>query len=252
MAFDFRRRLASGETLLGTMVTLATPASAEILADAGYDFFFIDGEHAPLGTSEVLSILQAVDHRVACLVRVPDASEVTIKRTLDLGVHGIIVPQVNDAVEAERIVRWSKYPPQGSRGVGLARAQGYGANLADYLDHANDRVAVIVQAEHRTAVQNIESIVQVAGIDAIQLGPYDLSASLGKMGQITDPEVTAALDRICAVARQAGLPVGSFGVTAESVGADRDRGATLLCIGTDTLFLSQAARAALSQLKQQI
>ncbi len=246
---NFRARLSSGEMLFGTMLTLPTPATAEILAAVGFDWFFIDCEHGALATSDVLAILQAVSHRVACVVRVPEAAEVPIKQMLDIGAHGIIVPQVNTAEQAKNIVRWAKYPPWGARGVGLARAQGYGASFAVYLSCANDRIAVIVQAEHRQAVENIEAIVQVDGIDAIQLGPYDLSASMGKMGLIEDSEVVAAVDRICTVSKLANLPIGSFAVTAKATQQDIARGATLICTGTDTLFLGQAASSMLSALK---
>jgi 2-dehydro-3-deoxyglucarate aldolase len=249
MSNNFRARLTGGEKLLGTMITLPSPATAEILAGVGFDWFFIDGEHGPLGTSEILAILQAVSHRVACVVRAAEAAETPIKKLLDIGAHGIIVPQVNTAQQAADVVRWAKYAPLGSRGVGLARAHGYGAKFAEYMERANDEIAVIVQAESATAVQNIEAIVQVEGIDAIQLGPYDLSASMGKMGQITDPEVAAAIDRICSVSRRAGLPVGCFGVTAEAVKQDIARGATMICAGTDTLLLHQAASQTLASLK---
>ena len=249
MSHRFRSRLAAGEKLYGTMITLPTPATAEILANAGFDWFFIDGEHGPLGTAEILGILQAVSHRVACIVRVPEAAEVPIKKMLDIGAHGIIVPQVNSAEQAADIVRWSKYSPQGSRGVGLARAHGYGATFPEYIKNANDEVAVIVQAEHADAVANIEAIAKVPGVDAIQLGPYDLSASMGKMGQIDDPEVLVALEKIFATCKEANLPVGCFGVSASNVQTDIERGSTLICAGTDTIFLSSAASRMLERLK---
>lgn len=250
MADSFKARLARGEKLFGTMITLPTLATAEILAETGFDWLFIDGEHGPLGTQEVLGILQAVSHKVACIVRVPEASEVAIKQMLDIGARGIIVPQVNDAATAEDVVRWSKYAPEGSRGVGLARAHGYGASFKQYIDRANDEIVVIVQAEHALAVQNIDAIVNVAGIDAIQLGPYDLSASMGKMGQIDDGEVVAAIKRICAACKTVGLPIGSFGVTPAAVIQDIGRGATMICAGTDTLLLSHAAGKMLAAIKE--
>ena len=249
MSHQFKSRLAAGEQLLGTMITLPTPAVAEILADAGFDWFFIDGEHGPLGTTEILGILQAVSHKVACIVRVPEAAEVPIKKVLDIGAHGIIVPQVNTVEQAANVVKWAKYAPEGERGVGLARAHGYGATFADYLKTANDEVTVIVQAEHKTAVENLEQIVKVLGIDAIQLGPYDLSASMGKMGQIEDPEVVAALEKIYSVSKAANLPVGCFGVSSKHVQKDIDRGSTLICAGVDTIFLAGGATKMLSNLR---
>src|SRR5687767_1057607 len=150
MAHAFRERLKRGDTLLGTMVTLASAASAEVLASAGFDWLFIDAEHGPLETGDLNEILQAVGHKTACIVRVPEPAELPIKRVLDLGADGIIVPQVNTAEQAASVVRWARYPPEGARGVGLARAHGYGTRFREYLRSANDEIAVIVQAEHAT------------------------------------------------------------------------------------------------------
>ena len=249
MAHEFRARLKGGQTLLGTMVTLASAASAEILAAAGFDWLFIDGEHGPLETRELTEILQAVSHKTACIVCVPQAAEMPIKRALDLGAHGIIVPQVNTAEQAADVVRWSRYAPDGARGVGLARAQGYGQSFREYLRTANDEIAVIVQAEHALAVDNIEAIARVPGVDAVLLGPYDLSASLGKMGQIDDPVVVAAIRRVTAACRAAGMPLGYFGVTAAAVLPYAAQGYTLLVAGVDTLYLGQGAKALLTELR---
>src|SRR5438876_9841887 len=115
MTGNFRSRLMGGEKLLGTMVTLPAPATAEILADIGFDWLFIDGEHGPLETGDILAILQAVGNRVACIVRVPVAEEVPIKKVLDLGAEGIIVPQVNTVEQAANVVRFASHPPSGSQ-----------------------------------------------------------------------------------------------------------------------------------------
>ncbi len=249
MTDSFRSRLLRGDTLIGAMVTLPTSATAEILADAGFDWLFIDGEHGPLETGDILAILQAVGHKVSCVVRVPAGDEVPIKKVLDLGVDGIIVPQVNTAQQAADVVRFARYAPDGSRGVGLARAHGYGARFQEYLKTANDNVAVIVQAEHAEAVENIDAIVKVPGVDAIQLGPYDLSASLGKMGLIDDPVVTGAIDRITDACRSARMPMGQFGVTAAAVRPYIEKGYTLITAGVDTLYLGSAAKRMLAELR---
>ena len=239
---DFRQRLRAGETLIGTMVTLPTAATAEILADAGFDWLFVDAEHGPLDAGDILGILQAVGHRVPCIVRVPQCDEAWIKRVLDIGAQGVIVPQTNTPEIVAAVVQYARYAPIGSRGVGLARAHGYGFQFDEYVSSANDHVAVIVQAEHKVAVENIEAIVAVAGIDAVLLGPYDLSASFGKMGQINDPEITAAIDRVVTTCKSAGVSVGSFGVTADAVREFREQGISLLCAGVDVLFLGGGAR----------
>ncbi len=249
MAHEFRARLKRREQLLGTMVTLASAASAEVLAGLGFDWLFIDGEHGPLETRELLEILQAVSHKTACIVRVPEAAELPIKRALDLGAHGIIVPQVNTAEQAANVVRWSRYAPEGARGVGLARAHGYGQSFREYLSAANREIAVIVQAEHVRAVENIEAIVRTPGVDAVLLGPYDLSASLGRMGEIEHPDVVKAIGRVTDVCNTAGMPLGYFGVTAEAVQPYAARGYTLLVAGVDTLYLANGAKALLKELR---
>lgn len=246
---NFRSRLTGGETLLGTMITLPTPATAEILADVGFDWFFVDGEHGPLESSELLAILQAVGDRVPCIVRVPAADEVPIKKVLDLGAAGIIVPQVNSAEQAEAVVRYARYSPEGARGVGLARAHGYGMRFEEYLEWANKEVTVVIQAEHARAVENIDAIVKVAGIDAVLIGPYDLSASYGKMGQIHDPQVTGGIDRVTDACQTAGIQLGYFGVTPRAVQPFIERGYSLIVAGVDTLFLGRAAQATLSELR---
>jgi 2-keto-3-deoxy-L-rhamnonate aldolase RhmA len=249
MVGNFRKRLWARESLIGTMVTLPVPAIAEILADLGFDWLFVDGEHGPLETREILAILQAVGDRAACLVRVPGAEEPPIKKALDLGAEGIIVPQVNTVEQAASVVRFARYAPAGSRGVGLARAHGYGLRFQEYLEAANQRVTVIVQAEHARAVENIESIVAVEGIDAVLLGPYDLAASLGKMGRIDDPAVTDAIDHVTRTCQAAGVRLGYFGISAQAIRPYMERGYTMIAAGVDTLFLAGAARRLLEELR---
>ncbi|MDA1142372.1 MAG: aldolase/citrate lyase family protein [Planctomycetota bacterium] len=249
MRKDFRARLRGGEKVFGTIVTLASTSTAELLGRIGFDWLFIDGEHGPLETGDIQGILQAVGDKAACIVRVPEANETYIKRILDLGADGIIAPQVNSAEQAEHVVRSARYSPVGSRGVGIGRAHGYGMAFKEYIESANEQVTVVVQAEHVDAVENIESIVKVEGIDAVLLGPYDLSASMGKMGQIEDPEVVAAIDHVTGTCLAANIPLGYFGVTAEAVRPYADKGFTFLVAGTDTIFLGSAAEATLTAMK---
>jgi 2-keto-3-deoxy-L-rhamnonate aldolase RhmA len=249
MPHDIRSRLRRRELLLGTMITLPEPATAEILAALGFDWFFVDAEHGPLETRELAAILRAVGDRTPCLVRVPEAAEVPIKKTLDLGAAGIIVPQVNSAAQAADVVRFARYSPEGARGVGLARAHGYGLRFAEYLGSANDETAVVVQAESIRAVENIEAIVRVPGVDAVLLGPYDLSASLGRMGKIDDPAVVEAVEHVTNTCKSAGMPLGYFGVHAAAVRPYAARGFTLIVAGVDTLLLAGAAKELLAQLR---
>ena len=249
MSLTFRDRLRKRDLLLGTMVTLTDPAVPEILAELGFDWLFIDGEHGPYDTGILLDPLRAASHRTACVVRVAAAEEARIKTVLDLGAEGVIVPMVNSPEQAADVVRWARYAPLGGRGVGLGRAQGYGLRFRDYVASANDRVAVIVQAEHRDAVANIEAIVNVPGIDAVQLGPYDLAASMGLMGQVDHPDVKAAIDHVITTCLAADVPVGWFSVSVDAAQPYIDRGCTLMTTGVDTLLLAGAARGLLQSLR---
>jgi 2-keto-3-deoxy-L-rhamnonate aldolase RhmA len=179
---------------------------------------------------------------------VPEKSEAAIKKMLDIGADGIIAPQVNNADEARQIVQWCRYPPQGVRGVGLARAQGYGLDFASYVESANDDIAVIIQAEHVDAVNNIEDIVKVEGIDAVFIGPYDLSASMNKMGAIDDAEVVVAIDLVTRACQQNNIALGYFGVDADSVKPYIDKGYKLICTGVDAGFVTHGAQQVLQQL----
>ena len=223
------------------MLTLPSPSVAEILADAGFDWLFVDGEHGSFDTNNLQSVLQTVDHRIPCLVRVPTADEVWIKRTLDLGAAGVIVPQVNSAAMAEAVVQAARYAPQGARR--------YGAGFQEYVEQANSQVTVVIQAEHIDAVNQIDAIVQVAGIDAVLLGPYDLAASMGHMGAIDHPEVLDSIEYVTVACQKAEIPLGYFGVSVEAVRPYVERGYTLIIAGTDTIFLSNAAGRARLALK---
>ena len=170
---SFKSRLQQNELLLGAMLTLPSAEVAEMISKCGFDWVFIDGEHGPLTTLDCQRLLQAIAGRCASLIRVPENTEAELKRALDIGADGIIAPRVNSAEAAAQIVGWCRYPPLGSRGVGLGRAHGYGLDFADYMETANQETMVVIQAEHIDAVENIESIVQVDGIDAVFIGPYE-------------------------------------------------------------------------------
>jgi len=220
------------------------------MAAVGFDWLFIDSEHSPFNAHGAQIILQAAGFACPCVVRVPAHDEVWIKKALDIGADGIIAPQVNSAADAEAIVGRCKYPPGGTRGVGIGRAHKYGLEFKAYMQRANDEIAVILQAETAQAVKNISEIVKVPGIDAIFIGPYDLSASLGKMGQLNDPEVKQAMAAIAETCKEAGIRLGIFGVTAEAVEPFLQQGFTLLAIGSDGLHMAQSAKQILSSLKR--
>jgi 2-keto-3-deoxy-L-rhamnonate aldolase RhmA len=245
----FRKALGRGQLLAGTIVTLEAPAVAERLAEAGFDWLFLDGEHAPLDAARMQAILQAVGGRCPCLIRIPSIDEVWIKQALDIGADGLIVPRIRSAAEAARVVDWCRYPPEGARSVGVGRAQGYGARLGEYLSTANARVAVVLQIEHADAVASLREIAAVDGVDALFVGPYDLSASLGAPGEVGDARVVAANQRVAEVCREHGVVAGIFGIDAEEAGRWIAEGFTLIAVGIDTVFLGGAAEAALKAVR---
>ena len=246
----FLNRLRSGDLLLGTILTLPSPELAELLSQSGFDWLFIDMEHTSLGVKDVQRILQAVGKEFPCLVRIPVLAESWIKKVLESGPAGILVPHVNTPEEGERMMRWSKYPPDGTRSVGISRAQDYGLSLEDYMTKANQTLVVVPQVEHIEAVKNLASFVKIPGLSAIFVGPYDLSGSIGKLGKIKDPEVQELVRNVQAICSKAGIVTGIFGEDAEAVQSYIDIGYSLLAIGTDTSFLSRSVQGTLRSLRK--
>jgi 2-keto-3-deoxy-L-rhamnonate aldolase RhmA len=238
----FLTRLKKGELLLGTILTLPSPEVAELLSLSGLDWLFVDMEHTLIDVRDVQRILQAVGKEFPCLVRVPSMDEALIKRVLDTGPSGIIVPHVNTDREVEKILRWCKYPPDGTRSTGISRAHGYGFNSQDYMASANENLVVIPQVEHVDAVEDIESFVKVPGLSAIFVGPYDLSGSIGKLGEVEDQEVQDMIKKVKEACSEVGLAAGIFGKDAEAARCYRDMGYSLLAVGVETSFLSTSVR----------
>lgn len=245
----FRKRLLGGDPLIGTIISLPCPAVAEILSQAGFDWLFIDGEHGPLAVGDIVKLLQAAQPYCPCVVRVAANEGTAIRQVLDAGADGIIAPLVNDAETAARVVAWAKYPPQGRRSVGIARAHAYGAAFGDYVARANDQVAVIVQVEHIEAVANIAAILDVPGIDGVFIGPYDLSTSMGKPGQVDDPEVRQQIETVRQACLARRMNLGFFGVDAAAVKPVLEAGYRLIAVGMDTLMLIRSAAEMLKALK---
>jgi len=246
----FRDRLRAHDTLLGTIVTLTTGQVAEALSIAGYDWLWIDMEHGPLDLERVQSLIVAAGPDCPAIVRVPANDEVWLKRVLDLGPAGVIVPHVDSASEARAAVSACQYPPRGTRSVGIGRAQSYGPGLRDYLATAHERVAIIPQIEHANAVEEIDEILAVDGIDCALVGPFDLSASLGHPGVLDHPEVTEAIRRIGAACAKAGKPAGLFAGEIEFARTWISSGFRLVAVGADIALLSAAAATQLGRLRE--
>jgi len=192
-----KRKLKRGEIAIGAAITTSSPDIAEMLSNLGFDWLFIDMEHAPLNIGDVQLILQAIEQsNITPIVRVPWNNPVVIKRVLDIGAMGVIVPWVNSKEEAEAAVKACKYPPKGIRGCGPRRAAKYGLETLNYLRLADEEIMVVVQIETAKAVKSIREILLVEGVDATLVGPMDLSASLGHLGNPDHPEVKETIRMI--------------------------------------------------------
>jgi len=233
---------------LGSWVTFPCEASTEIMANAGFDWLVIDMEHAPLGVNEASRLIRVTDLAgKPVLCRLPSNDPILTKNVLDSGAHGIIVPMVESAEEAQKAVASVYYPPKGKRGVGLARAQGYGSHFEEYRQEGSKNLTVIAMIETVLGLKNVKEIASTPGIDALLIGPYDLSGSLGKIGQLSHPDLHVAKKDVIAAAKEAAIGCGLHVIhpSEEAVDAALKEGYTFMAIGVDMIFLDQAARAAL-------
>lgn len=244
---SFRDRLSRREPLAGLLLSMPSPELAEIFAASGCDWLFIDMEHGLIDFTGVQRLVQAVAGACPCIVRVPKNEPIAIAKVLDTGATGVIVPHVNSAEEARAAVDAARYPPAGARSIGAARAQGYGARLADAIAHDNARTLVVPQVEHIDAVRRVEEILDVPGVDAIFIGPFDLSGSMAKPGEVSAPDVQEAISTVVAACAARSMPCGIFTVDGSAARRAGEAGHSLICIGTDTLLIADAARRAVAE-----
>lgn len=204
-----KEKLRNKELTLGSWISLESPAIAEIMARAGYDWLVVDLEHSVTGIEAAGALIRTIDLcGVAPLVRLTSNNPDQIKRVMDAGAQGIVVPMINSAEEAVKAVAATRYAPAGTRGVGLGRAQGYGVDFQDYLKWQQDGPVVFVQIEHRDALSRLEEILTVPGVDGFIIGPYDLSCSMGIPGQFESTEFAEAMTLIRETAHRIGCPAG--------------------------------------------
>ena len=238
----FKTALAQGQRQLGLWVTVPDGGQVEMLAGCGYDWLLIDTEHSPMEGSAILPLLQAAaPYPVTCLVRAGWNDPVEIKKILDCGAQGVLVPYVQNAEEAAAAVAATRYPPKGIRGVaGATRASRFGA-VADYVAKADDEICVLIQAETAEALSHIEAMAAVEGVDGIFIGPADLAASMGHPGNPGHPDVRAAImDGIMRI-RAAGKPAGILSFDQSVLRDAADAGAQFIALGLDIALLRRAA-----------
>lgn len=206
---QLKSKLAQSEITIGSWITLGHPSIAEIMATAGFDWLVLDMEHSVLELSEIQMLIQVLDMRKCpAIVRLTSNHPDQIKRVMDAGANGIMVPMIKSAADAEAAVQSVYYPPRGKRGVGLARAQGYGAEFQQYRDWLEKNAVIVAMIEHIDAVNAIDSILSVDGIDAYIIGPYDLSGSMGHIGELNHPEVASAIEKVLEAGKRLGKPGG--------------------------------------------
>ena len=230
----FLEKIRRGEMPIGAVTTFADPAVTELTAEAGFDFVWIDGEHGEMDRVNAMGHLMAVKGTdCASFYRVPACDHTEIKKVIDFAPAGIIVPMVMDAEDAARAVAACRYPPVGNRGCGFRRGLAYGAGSFDaYWETSKEDPLVIIQLEHIEAVRNLDAILRVPGIGAVLIGPYDLSASMGREGQWEDPAVAAAYDESCRKVRAAGVLLGVY--TECMFDVWKRRGVQFMAIKNDT------------------
>ncbi len=247
MATDnpFKAALQAGKRQIGLWLTLADPYVTEVCASTGFDWMLIDGEHSPNDLRAILGQLQAVaPYPTHAVVRPPIGETWIIKQLLDIGAQSLLVPMVETAEQARQLVAAVRYPPQGVRGVGsrMARASQFGLQ-GDYLQQANDRICLLVQVESRRGLDNLDEIARVEGIDGVFIGPSDLSADFGLLGQSGHADVQAAIADAARRIAAAGKPSGILTLNADEAQRFIDMGYGFVAAGADMALLTAGARA---------
>ena len=252
---NLKKKLKRREVTLGSWITLGNTSVAEIMAKAGFEWLVVDMEHSVITLDIAQQLIQVIEGCGAVpLIRVGENDATVIKRVMDAGAYGVIVPMVNTKKQAEAAVKAVKYPPVGTRGVGLARAQGYGSNFEEYRDWVNKESIVIAQIEHIDAVNNLESILSVEGIDGCIIGPYDLSASLGVPGKFEHRDVSAALKKVERICKEKKAALGfhiiqpDYKLVLEKTAS----GYSFIAFSLDILFLGNSCREQLTKLREKL
>ena len=250
---ELKRKLEDERVVLGAVVSSSDPTICEGLGFAGYDFLWIDAEHNGLDYSDIMGhIIAASSGGTASFIRVRKNEPDLVKPILDMGADGIIFPMIKTLSDAEKAVRSCLYPPKGIRGIGPGRAVRYG--IDDPLEYihskAESSVFRILQVENAECVKNLEKIIEVEGIDVLMIGPSDLSASVGRLGEIKHPEMVRMIDKICKTAAESGVRLGAFaGSDPDTLNFFLERGVEILAIGADRGFLMNGAKSCLEKVR---
>ena len=247
-----KKKLQSGELTIGTWITLGHPAVAEIFVNAGFDWLVVDLEHSSISIAQACDLIRVIELGGACpLVRLTSNDPDQVKRVMDAGAHGIVVPMVNSSKDAIQAVASTRYAPQGMRGVGLSRAQGYGVRFQEYMAWQKEGPLVIVQIEHKNAVGNLADILAVHGVDGFIIGPYDLSCSMGIPGDFNHPDYLEAIEIIRKTGHRMECPGGLHIVEPDRNHLKKaiDDGYRFIAYSVDIRMLDKTARDGIGLLK---
>jgi len=245
-----KEKLRTGHLTLGSWITLGHPAIAEIMARAGFDWVVVDLEHSVIGIEMAGDLIRTIDLcGAAPLVRLTSNDPDQIKRVMDAGAQGVVVPMVNSPEEAVKAVAATRYAPGGNRGVGLGRAQGYGAGFAEYLAWQRETAVVIVQIEHKEAIERLDEILAVPGVDGLIIGPYDLSCSMGIPGEFGHQGFVAAMKRILEAGKRRGCAVGLHIVEPDlrALEGAVEEGYNFIAYSVDIRMLDSGARVGIAR-----
>jgi len=248
-----KNKLTKREVTFGTWITIGDTAVAEIVSGCQFDWIVIDMEHSAISISQAQQLMQVISlSGKVPLVRLPDQNPMLIKRVMDAGAAGVLIPNVKTEEEAKAAIAAVKYPPIGTRGVGLARAQGYGLNFKEYKEWVNENSIVIVQIEHVLGVENLKKILAVPGIDGIIIGPYDLSASIGIPGKLNDPKVEELVTKAVKTASEMKKTAGYHVVQPdpEEVKLRLKQGFSFIGYSLDSIILGKTFRDHLSEIRK--
>lgn len=245
-----KEKIKRGEPAVGIWSMFRDPFAIEAMAEVGLDWWAVDTEHTPATTDDLLRIISTLEGtRTVPLIRLMNNDSQYFKTALDLGAQGVIVPMIETADDARRAVNFCRYPPQGSRGFGPIRASRYFLEVTEYCKSANDEILLVGMIESLRGAQELDAILKVPGLDAIYIGPGDLSATMGCVGNWKKPEVEGVIHEMMSKMAAAGMPFGGLADGPEDFVRFVERGATLVTLGSDLGFMMQGGFGALKQVQ---
>jgi 4-hydroxy-2-oxoheptanedioate aldolase len=249
----FKQAIKNGEPQIGLWISLCSNFAADVVATAGYDWLLLDMEHSPNEVGIVMSQLQALNSgSSSALVRPMWNDGVVVKRLLDVGSTGLLFPMVQNATEAKQAVSSTRYPPLGTRGVSASQRGNRFGRCEDYFERADDETCVIVQIESKQALDDVQEIASVDGVDGIFFGPADITADFGKLGRSNDAEVWQAIDDAAKCVREVGKPVGTLVGSADHAAKLFAKGFSFVACGSDLNLLARGADKLLADVRAKI